>query len=102
MTKVLRGVVHGRVIEVAEDLGLIDGQAVELIVTTSATAEAPSTELILRTSPKTLPGPPPGWRPGVPPSSAGLLAAEWTEEDDGILEEIHQERRTAQWREVEE
>ena len=33
MTKVLHGIVHGRFIEVTEDLGLSDGQAVELIVT---------------------------------------------------------------------
>jgi hypothetical protein len=33
MTRVLHGIVHGKFIEVTEDLGLIDGQAVELIVT---------------------------------------------------------------------
>ena len=33
MTKVLHGIVHGKFIEVTEDLGLLDGQAVELIVT---------------------------------------------------------------------
>ena len=38
MTKVLHGIVHGKFIEVTEDLGLLDGQAVELIVTA-----APST-----------------------------------------------------------
>jgi len=35
MTKVLHGMVHGRIIEVTEDLGMLDGQAVELIVTAS-------------------------------------------------------------------
>ena len=33
MTKVLHGIVHGKFIEVTEELGLLDGQAVELIVT---------------------------------------------------------------------
>jgi len=33
MTKVLHGIVHGRFIEVTEDFGLSDGQAIELIVT---------------------------------------------------------------------
>ena len=33
MTKVLHGIVHGKIIEVTEDLGMLDGQAVELIVT---------------------------------------------------------------------
>ena len=35
MTKVLHGIVHGKIIEVTEDLSMLDGQAVELIVTAS-------------------------------------------------------------------
>ena len=39
MTKVLRGVVHGKTIEVTEDLGMRDGQAVDLIVTIASSGE---------------------------------------------------------------
>ena len=35
MSRVVRGVVRGKTIEVREDLGMLDGQAVELIVTMS-------------------------------------------------------------------
>ena len=43
MTRVLHGIVHGKIIEVTEDLGMLDGQAVELIVTASP-GSAPSAE----------------------------------------------------------
>lgn len=36
MTKILHGKVHGRTIELAEDLGLADGQEVEVSVRTVA------------------------------------------------------------------
>ena len=32
MTKTVHGIVHGRTIELAEDLGVVDGQAVEVYV----------------------------------------------------------------------
>ena len=32
MTKVVHGIVHGKTIEVTEDLGMSDGQAVEVLV----------------------------------------------------------------------
>ena len=102
MTKVLHGIVHGRFIEVTEDLGLSDGQAVELIVT-AADSSGPSAEGVSsQKSPKRLPGPPPGWRPDGSATAAGLLAEEWTEEDDRILEQIQADRKAAKWRELPE
>ena len=102
MTRLLRGVVHGKIIEVTEDLGMVEGQAVDLIVTALAPIEPRPTVALSHTSPKKLPGPPPGWRPGVSSTSAGLLAEEWTEEDDRILEQIHAERKATRWRELPE
>ena len=47
MGKILHGVVHGRTIELETDSGIEDGRRVEIIVRS-----------------RSLPGPPPGWRPG--------------------------------------
>jgi len=102
MSKVLRGVVHGKIIEVNEDLGMLDGQAVDLIVTPSTPIERPPEGIRSQTWPKKLPGPPPGWRPGSTATAAGLLAEEWTEEDDRILEQIQADRKAAKWRELPE
>ncbi len=79
MTRTIHGKVHGRMIELDEDLGVAEGQEVEVQVT-------------MLNGKKKLPGPPPGWRPDSPKSTAGLLADLCTEEDDGILEEIYQDR----------
>ncbi len=102
MTKVLRGIVHGKVIEVTEDLGLLDGQAVELIVTALAASgtiiEGPDS----KRKPKRLPGPPPGWRPGGTETAAGMMAEHWTEEDDRILEAIERDRHRPSTRELPE
>jgi len=87
--KLARGVVHGKTIELAEDLGLAEGLEVEIRV-----------EVVSRRKP--LPGPPPGWRPEGSPSAAGMLAGSWTEEDDRILDEIEQDRRHSSTREVPE
>ena len=78
MVKVLRGVVHGRTIELDDEPGIEDGGKVEVIVRS-----------------RTLPGPPPGWRPGGTETAAGMMAAHWTEDDDPLLEEIDQERRAS-------
>ena len=80
MTKTLHGKVHGKTIELDEDLGVVDGQEVEVGVRMIGPK-------------KKLPGPPPGWRPGSTETAAGMMAEHWTEEDDRILEEIHQARR---------
>jgi hypothetical protein len=80
MTKTLYGKVHGKTIELDEDLGVAEGQEVEVQVRVISPK-------------KRLPGPPPGWEPGSKRTAAGLLADSWTEEDDRILEEIHQDRK---------
>jgi hypothetical protein len=103
MTKVLHGIVHGKIIEVAEDLGMLDGQAVELIVTAAPAPGAFAAEGTgAQKSPKRLPGPPPGWQPGSRRTAAGSLADSWTEEDDRILEEIYRDRKRETRREVPE
>jgi len=100
MTKVLRGVVHGKTIEVTGDIAMWDGQAVDLIVTPANPRELPAEETAGPTTLKQLPGPPPGWRPGGTATAAGMLAEEWTEEDDRLLEQIHAERKSVKWREL--
>jgi len=102
MTKVLRGVVHGNTIEVTEDLGMWEGQAVELVVTSAGPYAIPAEGGQIGSVPKKLPGPPPGWKPGAPSKVAGLLANEWTEEDDKILEQIQADRKAAKWRDLPE
>ncbi len=79
MTRTLRGVIHGRIVELTEDLGLPDGQPVEITIKTVA-------------SPKP-------WGEGLR-RCAGAFAADWTEEDDRILEEIHQERKRETRKEI--
>ena len=102
MTKVLHGIVHGKTIEVTEDLGMWEGQAVELLVIPTAPNESAATGTEPQSAPKKLPGPPPGWRPGAPSRVAGVLANVWTEEDDTILEQIQADRKAATWRELPE
>jgi hypothetical protein len=72
MRKTTHGVVHGKTIELDEDLGRAEGQEVEILVKVVA--------------PKTGSGA--GLR-----RCAGALADEWTPEDDRILDEIHRERK---------
>jgi hypothetical protein len=80
MIRTIHGKVHGRTIEFEEDLGVAEGQEVEVQVT-------------MPRPKKNLPGPPPGWQPGSTRTTAGSLANLCTEEDDRILEEIHQDRK---------
>jgi hypothetical protein len=82
MTKVIQGKVHGRTIELAEDLGLAEGQEVEVQV-------------------KVLPATQPQWGDGLR-RCAGALADEWTDEDDCILAEIYQDRKRDMRREIPE
>ena len=102
MNRVLHGIVHGKTIEVTEDLGMLDGQAVELIVTASLGSGRTAAGSDSQKPPKKLPGPPPGWRPGSRRTAAGMLADSWPEEDDRILEEIYQDRKRESRREVPE
>ena len=71
MTKTIHGKVHGKTIELAEDLGVPDGQEVEIQVRVVPNSSRTPGEGILRT--------------------AGALAndTEW----DAIMEKIHQERK---------
>ncbi len=84
MTRTLHGKVHGKTIELDEDLGVVDGQGVEVQVKMIHPG-------------KRLPGPPPGWRPGGTETAAGMMAEHWTEEDDRILEAIDQDRKRGRY-----
>ncbi len=70
MTKVIQGKVHGRTIELAEDLGLADGQEVDLQLTVRPTTKQ--------------------WGEGIR-RTAGALAddPQW----DADMEEIHRQRK---------
>jgi len=72
MTKSIQGVIHGRTIELNEDAGLRDGQSVRVQLTPVPIPQTTPNRLI---------------------QSAGLLANEWTPDDDRILDEIHQDRK---------
>jgi hypothetical protein len=89
MTKTVHGKVHGKTIELDHDLGVVDGQDVEVLVT-------------MLQPKKRLPGPPPGWRPGNTKTTAGLLADLCSVDEDRILEEIYQDRKTETRRKISE
>ena len=72
MTKMLHGIVHGNTIELNHDLGLNDGQEVEVQVR------------VVQPTAK--------WGDGIL-RCAGAMAPYWTVEDDRILEEIQQDRK---------
>jgi hypothetical protein len=67
------GRVHGKRIELDENLGLIEGQEVEIQI-----------KVIKKIEP---------WGDGLR-RCAGALADDWTDEDDRILEEIRQARKS--------
>lgn len=79
VNKVIHGIINGRTIELSEDLGLAPGEAVEVQVKTLQTTQ--------------------NWGEGLK-RCAGALANDWTEEDDRILEEIHQDRKLQSRREI--
>jgi hypothetical protein len=89
MTRTMHGKVRGKTIELEEDLGVADGQEVEV-------------QVKIMNPKKKLPGPPPGWQPGGTSTTAGLLADSWTEEDDRILQEIARDRKRETRREAAE
>lgn len=78
--KTLHGIIHGNIIELAENLGLPDGEEVEIQVTAKK---------------KHQPGE--GLR-----RCAGALADDWSSADDEILTDIEQARLNATHREVPE
>ncbi len=72
MTKTIHGIVRGRIIELDRDLGVAEGQEVEIqvkIVPASTT-----------------------WGDGLK-RCAGGLANEWTDKDDQILTSIYEDRK---------
>jgi len=79
MTKAVHGVIHGKVIQLTEELGLAEGQEVQVFVR----AIPPSAS----------------WGEGLR-RCAGALAHEWTEADDRILEDLRQERKRDSRREI--
>jgi hypothetical protein len=81
MTKTMHGKVHGRTIELDEDPGVAEGEQVEIIIRTVPTKRT--------------------WGEGLR-RCAGALADEWTEDDDRILEEIHQDRKRDPRQEISE
>lgn len=85
MLETIQGKIHGRTIILASDLGLEDGQKVEVILRQNK-----------------LPPPPPGWRPDGKETAAGMLADDWTDAADRILEEIQRERKAFRFREEEQ
>jgi len=81
MSSTIHGRVQGNTIVLDEPLGLPLGQDVEVVVTP-----------ISRRRP---------WGEGIR-RSAGALADMWSEEDDRILSEIHEDRKRASSREIPE
>jgi hypothetical protein len=80
MSQILQGIVHGKTIELAEELGLADGEKVEVFVRAVSRKQL--------------------WGEGLR-RCAGALAEEWSEDDDRILEEIYQDRKRDLRREIE-
>ena len=83
MNRVLRGVVHGRTVALDTETGLKDGRTVEIVLRA-----------------KELPGPPPGWEPDGKETAAGMMASDWTDEDDRLLDQIYQDRKKNTRREL--
>jgi len=82
MVKTVHGIVHGKTIELDEDLGVAEGQEVEVQVT------------IIPTSPGTEP-----WGEGLRRCAGALAGIPELDED---MEQILRERKTAKFREVPE
>ena len=78
MTKTLHGTVKGSTIQLNEDLGLAEGQEVQVQVRPIRTVGAGN---------------------GLQ-RCAGALSDEWTEEDDRILEQIRRDRKLDTRREI--
>ncbi len=77
--KIVHGVIRGKTIELDEELGVADGREVEVQVKVIEPAA--------------------NWGEGLR-RCAGILADDWSAEDDRILEEIHQSRKEDTRREV--
>lgn len=79
MNKLIHGIVRGNTIELSENLGLAEGQLVQIVVQPVDPLRSPGDGI--RTS-------------------AGGLADQWTDQDDTILESIYHDRRRDADREI--
>lgn len=75
------GTIRGTTIQLDTNLGLADGERVEVSVKVRPSVAEKGIEGLLR--------------------SAGALATEWTDEDDKILEEIYRDRKNDRRPEIE-
>jgi len=78
MNRTAQGIVHGRIIELTEDLGLADGETVTVEIIPNTVA-APIAE-------------PRKWGTGIT-KTAGAMAPYWTAQDDEILDNLRQARK---------
>lgn len=74
MIRRVHGIVHGKTIEIEEELGLPDGDKVSIVIENSQSSLDK-------------------WGEGLK-RCAGALVDEWTEEDDKILDDIYRSRRS--------
>lgn len=81
MLKTVHGRIHGKIIELEEAIDLADGVHVEIVIRPVESARP--------------------WGEGLH-RSAGALADSWTQEDDEILAELHQDRERTTSREIPE
>ncbi len=81
MSKTIHGIVHGRIIELDRDLGVAEGQEVEVQVKIVPTATT--------------------WGDGLKRCGGGLVN-EWTDNDDQILTSIYQDRKRDDRKEIPE
>jgi hypothetical protein len=82
MSKIVHGIVHGKTIELDQEVGVPDGQKVEVAIE------------IIKTGPGTEP-----WGEGLCRCAGGLAGIPGLDED---MEQILGERKTAKFREVPE
>ncbi len=78
-TSNLHGIIHGKIIELANDPGLKEGQEVEVTLRPATKAES--------------------WGEGLR-RAAGALADSWQPEDDEILDRIQDDRMRSAGREL--
>ncbi len=74
MIRRVHGIVHGKTIEIEEDLGLSDGDKVSIVVEGHQSSQGKWGEGLRR--------------------CAGAVADDWTEQDDKILDEIYRSRHS--------
>ena len=74
MIRRVHSIVHGKTIEIEEELGLPDGDKVSIVIENSQSIRDK-------------------WGEGLQ-RCAGALADEWTEEDDKILDDIYRSRHS--------